>query len=42
MGSPGKVVRELTEDEIRVFSSTAEYYVNEWKRYKAELKPDLS
>ena len=42
LGSPGKVVRPLTEDEIRVFRSTAAYYVNEWKRYKAELKPDLS
>src|SRR5687767_8378077 len=42
LGSPGKVVRPLTEDEIREFSGYAALYVEEWKRYKAELKPDLS
>ena len=42
LGSPGKVVRPLTEDEIREFSGYAALYVKEWKRYKAGLKPDLS
>ena len=42
LGSPGKVVRQLTEDEIRLYSGYAAYYVREWRRYKAELKPDLS
>ena len=42
VGSPGKVVRQLTEDEIRLYRSYAAYYVNEWKRYKSELKPDRS
>ena len=42
MGSPGKVVRPLTEDEIRLYNGYAALYVKEWKRYKAELKPDPS
>ena len=42
MGSPCKVVRQLTEDEIRLYNSYAAYYINEWKRYKSELKPDRS
>jgi carbonic anhydrase/acetyltransferase-like protein (isoleucine patch superfamily) len=42
LGSPGKVVRQLTEDEIREFSSTAASYVKAWQRYKSELKPDSS
>ena len=42
LGSPGKVVRHLTPDEIEKFSSTADEYVRAWQRYKAELKPDLS
>jgi len=42
VGSPGRVVRQLTEDEIRLYNGYAAYYVNEWRRYKVELKPDLS
>jgi carbonic anhydrase/acetyltransferase-like protein (isoleucine patch superfamily) len=42
VGSPGKVVRQLNDDERRLYSSYAAYYVNEWRRYKAKLKPDLS
>ena len=42
VGSPGKVVRQLTEDEMRHFAGYAAYYVKEWRRYKAELKPDPS
>ncbi len=40
LGSPGKVVRQLSPDEIREFSSTAAGYVEAWQRYKTELKPD--
>jgi carbonic anhydrase/acetyltransferase-like protein (isoleucine patch superfamily) len=42
LGSPGKVVRQLTEDEIKRFSGIAGNYVRKWKRYKEGLKPDLS
>ena len=42
LGSPGKVVRQLTEDEFREFSGTAANYVKAWQRYKSELKPDGS
>ena len=42
LGSLGKVVRQLIEDEIRFYSGYAAYYVKEWRRYKSELRPDLS
>lgn len=39
MGSPGKVVRQLTDDEVKRFSGGAGRYVANWKRYAAGLKP---
>ena len=42
VGTPGKVVRQLTADEIREYSAYAAWYVKEWRRYKAELEPDVS
>jgi carbonic anhydrase/acetyltransferase-like protein (isoleucine patch superfamily) len=42
VGSPGRIVRKLTDEEIREFSSTAAHYVRAWQRYKAALKPDPS
>ena len=42
MGSPGKVVRHLNDDEIRFIHATADNYVERWKSYKTELKPDRS
>jgi carbonic anhydrase/acetyltransferase-like protein (isoleucine patch superfamily) len=39
MGSPGKVVRQLTDDEVKRFSGGAARYVANWKRYAAGLKP---
>ena len=42
LGSPGKVVRQLTEDEIKRFNGIAANYVRKWKLYKTDLKPDLS
>jgi carbonic anhydrase/acetyltransferase-like protein (isoleucine patch superfamily) len=42
VGSPGRVVRKLTDEEIREFSSTAAHYVQAWQRYKAALEPDPS
>jgi carbonic anhydrase/acetyltransferase-like protein (isoleucine patch superfamily) len=42
VGSPGKVVRRLTDDEIQLYASYAAYYVKEWRRYKVELKLNVS
>ena len=38
MGSPAKVVRELTEEEISVLVFSAKHYIDKSKTYKAELK----
>jgi carbonic anhydrase/acetyltransferase-like protein (isoleucine patch superfamily) len=38
LGSPGKVVREVTPAEIEDLKSSAEHYVNNFKRFKKELK----
>jgi carbonic anhydrase/acetyltransferase-like protein (isoleucine patch superfamily) len=42
MGSPGKVVRQLTADEIKFVYESASEYAAMAKRYRVELKPDLS
>lgn len=39
LGSPGKVVRQLTPDEIEEIGRTAERYVLKSKRYRMGLKP---
>jgi carbonic anhydrase/acetyltransferase-like protein (isoleucine patch superfamily) len=39
LGSPGKIVRELTDEEVRRFSGAAVRYVANWKRFAAGLKP---
>src|SRR5690242_8098026 len=36
VGSPGRVVRQLTEDEIRRINSTADHYSEKFKRYRNE------
>ncbi len=38
LGSPGKVVREVTPAEIEDLKSSANHYVNNFKRFKKELK----
>ena len=38
IGSPGKVARKLTDDEIARINATAGNYVNRFKRYQAGLK----
>ena len=38
MGSPAKIVRELTEEEISVLAFSAKHYIDKSKTYKAELK----
>lgn len=38
LGSPGKVVREVTQEEIKYLKFSAEHYVGNFKRFKKELK----
>lgn len=38
MGSPGKVVRELGPDQIKGLEMSALHYVENFKRYKKDLK----
>jgi len=39
MGSPGKVVRELSPEQRKGLEMSALNYVNNFKRFKRELKP---
>ena len=39
MGSPGKVVRQLTEQEMMTLQFSAAHYVENFKRFKEQLKP---
>lgn len=41
MGSPGKVVGTLTEKQIADLKHSAEHYVANFKRFKADLRTDL-
>ena len=38
MGSPAKVIRQLTEEEIEVLALSAHHYSEKAKIYKADLK----
>jgi carbonic anhydrase/acetyltransferase-like protein (isoleucine patch superfamily) len=37
IGSPGKVVRQLTDEEVARLPGSAERYVKNWQRYQSEL-----
>lgn len=39
VGSPGKVVRELTDDEVAKLQKSAAHYVNNAQRYRTTLEP---
>ena len=39
VGSPGKVVRQLSAEQVRGLEVSAQHYVANFKRYKASLKP---
>jgi carbonic anhydrase/acetyltransferase-like protein (isoleucine patch superfamily) len=39
LGSPGKIVRQLTDEDVARFGSAAGRYVKNWKRFAAGLKP---
>jgi len=38
LGSPGKVVKELSEEQLEMVKRPAKSYQNRWRRYKAELR----
>ena len=40
MGVPGKVVRELTPEHVARIRVSAEHYVENWRRYRRDLRPD--
>jgi carbonic anhydrase/acetyltransferase-like protein (isoleucine patch superfamily) len=40
IGSPGKVVRHLSEEEVRRINSAADHYVQKFRRYRETFKPD--
>lgn len=37
MGAPGKVVREVSEQQVMILTGSALHYVENWKRYRREL-----
>ncbi len=39
LGTPAKVVRTLSDDEVQTLLAGAALYVKRWKQYAAELKP---
>ncbi|MBI1400958.1 gamma carbonic anhydrase family protein [Hyphomonas sp.] len=38
MGSPGKVVRELSPQQVQMITMSALHYVENWKRHRAQIK----
>ncbi len=39
VGAPGKVVRQLTDDQVAFLTASAEHYVQNWKRYVCDMRP---
>ena len=37
VGSPGKVIRQLTEDEVEAVKKNAIRYQNNWKKYSKSI-----
>lgn len=37
VGAPGRIIRELTDDEVARLTGGAERYVENWQRYQREL-----
>ncbi len=38
MGAPGKVVRQVTPQQVQMIAMSAHHYVENWKRHRAGLK----
>ena len=39
VGSPGRIVRELSEDQVAMLTASAAHYVQNWRRYVSDLRP---
>ena len=39
MGSPGKIIRELTDEEVEKLQRAAQSYVANWQRFKRDMQP---
>lgn len=39
VGSPGRIVRELTDEDVARLEQSAAHYVENWQRYVRELTP---
>jgi len=39
LGSPGKIIRQLTDEDVARLAAAADRYVNNWKRFTAGMKP---
>ena len=39
MGAPGKVIREVSPEQATMISAGAQFYVQNWKRFKAGMTP---
>lgn len=37
VGAPGKIIRELSPEQIQHLQKSADHYVENWKRYKSQL-----
>ncbi len=42
LGSPGKIARQLNDEDVAGIQQTAKNYQQRWKRYVAGLKPQLT
>ena len=38
IGSPGKIIRQLKEEEIKAVKENAEHYVQNWKNFEKNFK----
>ncbi len=39
VGAPARVIRQVSEEEVRMLAASAAHYVQNWKRYAARMKP---
>lgn len=39
VGSPGRIVRELTDEDVARLELSAQHYIDNWQRYRSELAP---
>jgi carbonic anhydrase/acetyltransferase-like protein (isoleucine patch superfamily) len=39
MGSPGRVIRQVSEEQAALLQKIVDSYVNRWQRYREELRP---